>query len=260
MLPTTLLSLPSDTEKLSTEYIITSLMSTTSRGVITQSGHTRQTHPALRLHLVDEASSVGLVRALLRGRPVERALVQRVVLLLLLGVGRAVRSGLVLLPPCTRTQASGGAKTAAHFLSFFENWPRQHRGQTLRSCGESSAQGCLFFLENWPHRHCKRMTGKTCLGVLPRDAAAAAAVHVRPPRQGLSCRCLHWRGLQQHTSPGFLCSSDPCDMPCWRRSLPSQRGGHSQSVSIAEDAQVIACLCVCFLSQSEGSEAGAWQS
>ena len=54
------------------------------------------------------------MRALLRGRSVERALVQRVVLLLLLGVGRAVRSRLVLLPPCACTHTSGIAKKARH--------------------------------------------------------------------------------------------------------------------------------------------------
>ena len=218
-----------------TEHITNFLISTMSRGLKIELGHTRQTYSALHPHLVDEPSSIRLVRALLRGRPVEGALVQRVVLLLLLRVGRAMRSRLMLLPPCTAPRPQELARKQRTRLSFLREG---FAAQALQAHG-----------------------GETCLGGLPRDAAAAAAAaHVGPPHRGPSCQCLHWHGLQQHNSSGVLCSPNPCDMPCWRSGRPWRLGSHCRCVSNAKVAQAIACSSVCFLRQHEGSEAGAWQS
>ena len=251
-----------------TEHIIDSLISTTAIGLITQSGHTRQANPALRLHLVDEPSSIRLVRALLRGRPVEHALVQRVVLLLLLGVGRAVRSRLVLLPPCACSQSSrhAASRTAAAAGG------RARRAQPARAAATLHHAHTSGIAKKAPHkdvmqrcckpRYCKRMVGRLAwvgcpvmllllllllrmwvhpTEVLPADACTGMACSSTPAQR-------------------VLCSPDPCDMPCWRSGRPWRLGSHRRCLSNAKVAQAIACSSVCFLSQHEGSAAGAWQS
>ena len=137
---------------------------------------------------------------------------QRVILLLLLlGVGHAVRSRLVLLPPCTCTQTSRNA--ASHTAAAAAGGRARHaqpahaaatlhRAQTLNLCMKAAHKVVWpVALKNWPHKRLQAHDGETCLGGLPH-AAAAAAAHVGPPHRGLSCRCLHWHGLQQHTSSG----------------------------------------------------------
>ena len=129
-------------------------------------------NPALSPSLVDEPSSIRLVSALLRGRPMDGAMVQGIIMLLLLGVGCAVRSRLMLLPPCTAPRP--------------QEPPEKGRTRVLRAMLQAQAL--------------QAHDGETCLGGLPRDAAAAA--HVCPARRGLSFQCLHWHGLRQHTSSG----------------------------------------------------------